>query len=107
MMANVREMPESERRLHQQELGLVVVTRRSDPPQQPEKRTRMNEDTRTHTPRTGVSRAQQTLERMTEPPTFKEVAIHELRRAAVYMPMLLSAGVGLIWANKRLFLKVV
>lgn len=103
MMAPVREMPEPERRRHQQELGLVVVTRRSDPPQQPEKRTRMDETPRTQSHRAGTSRAQQTLERMTEPPTFKEVAIHELQRAAVYVPMLLSAGVGLIWASKRLF----
>lgn len=106
MLTPVREMPEPERRRHQQNLGLVVVTRRSDPPQT-EKRKRMDETTtRTQTPRTGMSRAAQTLERMTEAPTFKEVALHELKRASVYVPMLFSAGVGLLWLNKRFFLKV-
>lgn len=106
MMANVRDMPEPERRRHQQDLGLVVVTRRADPPKQTEKRTRMDENTRTQSSRPGISRAQQTLERMTEIPTFKETALHELHRAAVYVPMLLSAGVGLLWVNKRFFVKV-
>lgn len=52
------------------------------------------------------SRAAQALERMTEPPTFKEVATHELKRAAVWMPMLISAGVGLLWVNKRFLLPI-
>lgn len=110
MMAPVREMPEPERRRHQQDLGLVVVTRRTDPPQQPEKRTRMDEST-TRTQGSRGSQAQQTLDRLATalemPPTFKEVAMHELKRAAVYVPMLLSAGVGLLWANKRFFAKVI
>jgi len=106
MLTPVREMAEPERRRHQQNLGLVIVTRRSDPPLT-EKRKRMDETARPQTPRAGMSRAAQTLERMTETPTFKEVALHELQRASVYVPMLFSAGIGLLWLNKRFFLKVI
>lgn len=104
MQAQFREMPEADRRRHQQELGLVVITRR---PEQPptEKKKKMHDQTQTR----GIpgSKAQQALERMTEPPTFKEVAKHELRRAAVYVPILFSTGIGLAWTCKKLFFKVV
>lgn len=51
------------------------------------------------------SQAQRALERMAEPPTLKEVARHELQRAAVYVPILFSAGIGLAWTCRRLFFK--
>lgn len=106
MQTSVREMPELERRRHQEELGLVIVTRRTEPPQ-PEKRKRMDETTRTQATRgTGVSRAQQTIERMLDMPTYKEVAMHELQRATVYVPLLFSAGVGLLYLSRRVFLPV-
>lgn len=106
MLTPVREMLEPERRRHQQSLGLVVVTRRSDPPPT-EKRKRMDETVRPQNPRAGSSRAQQALEHLMETPTFKDVAIHEIQRAAVYMPLLITAGFGLLWANKRFFLKAI
>lgn len=106
MMNTVRELPEADRRLRQEDLGLVVITRRSDPPQTEKRTKKVHESQQTNRTTNQTTRAAMALERMTEPPTFKEVAIHELKRAAVWMPMLLSAGVGLVWANKRLFLKV-
>lgn len=104
-MMPVREMPEAQRRQYQENLGLVIVARRSDPPP-PEKKKR-NMDQQRSTSHGNPSKAQQALERMTEPPTFKQVVLHELQRAAVYMPLLISAGAGLLWVNKRLLMKVV
>lgn len=42
-----------------------------------------------------------------EPPTFKEVAKHELQRAAVWAPMLLATGVALLWTQKKFFISLV
>lgn len=103
MQTPIRELPEEARRQHQAELGLVIITRRPAPPPT-ENRKKMDE--RTQSPRGNQSRAAQALERMTEPPTFKEVAAHELKRAAVWMPLLISAGVGLLWVNKRFLLPI-
>ncbi len=102
MHTPIRELPEEDRRRHQAELGLVIITRRPAPPPT-ENRRKMEERTQG---RGNQSRAAQALERMTEPPTFKEVATHELKRAAVWMPMLISAGVGLLWVNKRFLLPI-
>ncbi len=104
MQAQFREMPEADRRRHQNELGLVIITRHTEQPPQPEKKKKMHEQTQTR----GIpgSRAQQALDRMTEPPTFQEVARHELKRAAVYVPILFSAGIGLAWTCKKLIFKV-
>lgn len=105
MQTSISEMPEADRRRHQQDIGLVIVSRRPEPQtQQTEKRKRMHEPQ--HQTR-GVpgSKAQAALERMTENPTFKEVARHELQRAAVYVPILFSAGIGLAWTCKKLIFK--
>ncbi len=108
MSASYREMPEAERRRHQTELGLVIVSRRAEPQTQPEKKKRMDQ-THDQTQRGNGTQAHQTLDKISralnEPPTFKDVATHELKRAAVYVPILFSAGVGLAWTCKRLFLK--
>ena len=109
MLSSFRDMPEADRRRHQNELGLVIVTRRTDPSTQPEKKKRMDQ-TQSQTRGNHGSPAQQAVDRIaraiSEPPTFKDVAQHELKRAAVYVPLLFSAGIGLAWTCKRFFLKV-
>lgn len=104
MQTSFREMPEADRRRHQNELGLVIITKRTEQPPQPEKKKKMHEQSQMRG--TPGSKAQQALERMSEPPTFKEVATHELRRAAVYVPILFSTGIGLAWTCKKLLFKV-
>lgn len=103
MLNPVRQMPEEERRRHQAEIGLVIVTRREP---QPTAEKRNMEQSQRQSAHGNTSRAQQALERMSEPPTFKEVAMHELKRAAVYVPILFSAGVGLAWTCKKLVFRV-
>ena len=107
MQTQFREMPEADRRRHQEELGLVIITRRPEPPP-PEKRKRMHEPQTQNRTNSG-SQAQTTIDKMaramTEPPTFKAVAMHELQRAAVYVPILFSTGVGLVWTCRKLFFK--
>lgn len=105
MMNPAHQIPEEERRRHQAEIGLVIVTRRDHQPQT-EKKKKMDQPQR-QSAHGNTSRAQQALERMSEPPTFKDVAMHELKRAAVYVPILFSAGVGLVWTCKKLIFKVV
>lgn len=51
------------------------------------------------------SRAERTLEHLMTPPTYKEVAIQELKRASVYVPMIFMAAVGALWVNKKLIVK--
>lgn len=105
MQVQARDLPEEERRQHQAELGLVIVTRRPDPP--PTEKRRKMDQPRTQSSHGNPSRAQQALDRMSEMPSFKEIAKHELQRAAVYVPILFSAGIGLAWTCKKLFFKVV
>lgn len=100
-MEHVKHLAEDRRRLLQQEAGLVVIQRK--PPTTERNRNTMDLN-QTATPGARPSRAQATLERLTEPPSFTEVAAHELKRAAVWMPMLFSAGATLLWMNKRFFL---
>lgn len=35
--------------------------------------------------------------------TFKDIVVYELKRAAVYMPLLLASGLTLMWARRRYF----
>ncbi len=51
------------------------------------------------------SRAAQTLAHLSAPPTFKEVAVYEAKKAAVWVPMLFSTLLGALWVNKRFILK--
>jgi hypothetical protein len=105
MMNPANQMPEEERRRHQAEIGLVIVTRRD--PQPPTEKKKKMEQSQRQSVHGNTSRAQQALEHLSEPLTFKEVAMHELKRAAVYVPILFSAGVGLAWTCKKLIFKVV
>lgn len=51
------------------------------------------------------SRAAKTLEHLSQPPTFREVAIYEMKKAAVWAPLLATTLLGTLWVNKRFILK--
>lgn len=102
----VANMPTDMRRMRQQELGLVI----QEAPPQSQEATNMHRNTTTRTSinsTTSLDPAVAAVESMARSlemtPTFKEIVVHELKRAAVYMPLLLSAGFSLLWARKRFF----
>ncbi len=111
-MNSPQAMTATERRNRQEDLGLfVIATRRQEPPQ-PEKRNRMSEVAQQQTPTKNRppqarSMAQQTLEQMLAEPSFKSVATHELKRAAVYVPIVVALTAGMLWAQKRFILSAV
>ncbi len=111
-MNSPQAMTATERRNRQEDLGLfVTATRRQEPPQ-PEKRNRMSEAaTQQNLPKNrqppARSMAQQTLEHMLTEPSFKSVAMHELKRAAVYVPVIVALTAGMVWAQKRFILSAV
>ncbi len=94
---SIKTLPVEERRNRQQQVGLVTQV-----PQRREPTMNNNQETQPHHAR-NASRAQRTLENMSKPLTFAEVAQEELKRAAVIVPMLLSTGVTLLWINKKFF----
>lgn len=53
------------------------------------------------------TRAEQALRHLTTAPTFKEVALHEAKRAAIWAPILAGTLLSTLWASKRLIFKAV
>lgn len=51
------------------------------------------------------SPAQSALNRMaqamTQPPTWRQVAVHELKRALVYVPILMMSAYATVWMNRK------
>lgn len=100
MRPDVRHMPEDVRRAHQAAIGLSFQTQQVTQ----EKSTNTMDQAQT-TKSSAASRAERVLEHLSQNPSFKEVAMHELKRAAVYVPLIATTAVGVLWMNKRLFLK--
>ena len=103
-MEHIKNLSEERRRSLQQGVGLTVVKTKQ------ERNRRMDTNqTPAATNRATPSRAQQTLEhlasRLDAPPTFKDVALHELKRAAVWVPIIVSCAVSVAWGQRRYFLK--
>lgn len=102
-MNTTRELDEATRRARQEAIGLFI---------EPKPATISNQDNdimqESHvTPTNKASRAAQVLEHLSKPPTFKEVAIYEAKKAAVWAPVLASTLLGVFWVNKRYILKAV
>lgn len=87
-----------QRRRAQLEAGLLIQEVRVEMDHQVQNRNPQNRPHR-------ESRAHQTLERLTAPPTFAEVAMHELKKAAVWVPIGMSCAFTLMWANKKFFIR--
>jgi hypothetical protein len=106
-MSSVKALAEEPRRVLQQEAGFTVVKRRPAPANESKKRN-MEQSTQTHQQRNRGSQAQQSIDKLNEvlgePPTFGQVAVHELKRAAVWVPMLFTTGAALLLVNKRFFM---
>lgn len=105
MKTPIHGQPEHVRRQRQRAIGLDITQptteRRTDVMQettvQPQQQPRRHPNQH--------SRAQQVLEHLTVPPSYKEVALHELKRASVYVPMVFTAVFGALWVNKKLIAK--
>lgn len=97
--------PVEERRAFQFEVGLEVLPRL-----QPVETESMSENSTTKATqaRTAPRRNEQqdvirvVREMVMDDMGFKAIAIRELKRAAIWVPILLTTGLGTLWASKRL-----
>lgn len=91
------------RRARQQALGLFIQS--EVPHTQP---TENRDDVmQTAENSENTTRAKMVVDHLSAPPSFKEVAAHELKKAAIWAPILLTTLASAIWMNKRLVLKAV
>ncbi len=102
MKDTVHHLDEPARRRRQTAIGLVIQAQTNNTTPHEQNDT-MQENTTTHTSK--PSRAEQALRHLTTTPTFKEVAIYELKKAAVWAPIMATTLVGAFWVNKRFFIK--
>jgi hypothetical protein len=100
-MTTAHELDEVARRTRQAAIGLFIEPESTT--NNPKDTDTMQENTATHSNRT--SRATQVLEHLSKPPTFKEVAVYEAKKAAVWAPILATTLLGAFWVNKRFILK--
>lgn len=63
----------------------------------------MQENTASNTSK--PSRAAQVVDHLLKAPTFREVAIYEAKKAAIWAPILATTLLGALWVNKRFILK--
>lgn len=99
-MSNTRDLDETARRTRQENVGLFIEP---NSPVTKQKDTDIMQETTTASNRS--SRATQVLEHLSKPPTFKEVAIYEAKKAAIWAPILATTLLGALWVNKRFILK--
>lgn len=103
MKTPIHGQPEHVRRARQRDIGLDIQQpqpeKRNDTMQEPT--TQQQQSRRQHQ----SSRAFQSLEHLTMPPTYRGVVMQELKRASVYAPILFTTIVGALWVNKKLILK--
>lgn len=108
-MEHIMNMPADERRRHQQAVGLSLQEALPQPRHEEVPVMQANTTTRTPgkhgTPTTdpAVAAVENIARSLEMTPTFKEIALHELKRAAVYVPLLLGSGLTLLWARRRFF----
>lgn len=98
-MESIQTMPTERRRALQRDAGLTVLSPTLPPP----RRGTMHEQTENRAHR-GTSREQLILERLSSPPTFKEVVVHELKRAAIWAPVAFTTIIGAFWLQKKILL---
>lgn len=102
MKQPVQHLDEATRRRRQANIGLVIQPQTSNPTTY-EKNDIMQENTAKNTSR--PNRAEEVLRHLATAPTFKEVAIYELKKAAVWAPIMATTLVGALWVNKRFIFK--
>jgi len=91
---NIHEMSVADRRAIQQEAGLGF---------QPRLEVVVNESNTTGENARSNERteARKVLHRLSQDESFKGIVLHELKRAAVVVPIFVTAALGVLWANKR------
>lgn len=108
-MDHITNMPVDERRRHQQAVGLHLVEALPQPRYEEVPSMQANTNPRTParhgapTTDPAIAAVENIARSLEMTPTFKEIALHELKRAAVYVPLLLGSGFTLLWARKRYF----
>jgi hypothetical protein len=108
-MDSIANMPTAERRRHQHEIGLVLQEALPQPRHEEVPTMQTNTTPRTPakhgapTTDPAIAAVENIARSLEMTPTFKEIALHELKRAAVYVPLLLGSGLTLLWARRRFF----
>jgi hypothetical protein len=108
-MDHVSTMGVEERRRQQREVGLVLQEALT--PTSREEVPSMHTNTTPRTPAKhgapttdpAIAAVENIARSLEMTPTFREIALHELKRAAVYVPLLLGSGLTLLWARRRFF----
>lgn len=108
-MESIRDMSVDKRRELQREAGLEVQPQL----QLVETDTmKAGDDTQKHPPRDDNGRfrgnkeqvaAQAVMEVVRQSMTWRQIVAYELKKAAVWAPILLSTGLGVAWVSKRFF----
>jgi hypothetical protein len=102
-MLNLENLPEAERREKQQEAGLEFLPRLEMVVS--ESVNNKAENSNRNAQESERNRARQVLHRLSREESFWGIAMHELKRAAVTVPIFATAALGVLWVNKRFILK--
>jgi hypothetical protein len=102
-MMNPMNLSEAERREKQQEAGLEFLPRLELVVSESVNNKTDNGNRRAQ--ETERNQARQVLHRLSRDESFWGIALHELKRAAVTVPIFATAALGVLWVNKRFILK--
>lgn len=95
---NTADLSEDQRRSQQMAVGLRAQAEQEAPDMEQQQATR---GTPKQNPAlSAVSRMADALE---ERPSWKDIAVLELKKATVYVPILLSTALTVMWARRRFF----
>lgn len=113
MTPEVRSLNTEGRRAYQRSIGISFELTGGQLPSifnKKERDTSMNTQTNEVSSKS-VERAEEVIKHLIKQavatPTYKELALHELKRASVYVPMLATTALGVLWMNKRFIAKTV
>lgn len=104
--ASLKDLPRGQRRELQNQVGLVPMEAHPDthPKRRRKGRRHMNNENGTQTNRTDTKdRARRSLEEFFQTPSVWELAKQSAVKAAVYAPVALSVGTGLLYIARRVF----
>jgi len=104
---SLKDLPRGQRRELQNQVGLVPLETHPDNPYKRRRKGRrhMNDNNGTQTNRTDTKdRARRSLEEFFQTPSAWEMAKQTAVKAAVYAPVLLGVGTGLIYIARRAFI---
>lgn len=101
MTPDIHAMPEETRRSRQRAAGLRYET--SVPLQEDTVNAQTAAEHDNTAPSIDAKMARAAMQRLAKDQTFGDIAVYELKRVAVWVPVAVSAALGVMWANKRWF----